>query len=341
MDWIAVTRGLLAEMESVDEMYRPTNYWNPGVKRLLDEMATVGVDRFKRWASAGSWFYPRYGRGLNNALMDRAHEAMQPEAVKADQAWVRSQLSGSVEARHDLEVAQAVWDQQRWPFDLLSHGESDVGDPPQRFRLTKQDGIHWGRPYLNYLRLMAALSKHVERPPRSFLEIGGGFGVLADVLAPRVQELRYVDVDIPPLVTVAGYYLNELIGGIVGPVDLPVGGVGPDVRVAVVPSWRIGDVVGPFDVFVNSYSFQEMEPEVVANYIRLVADIGVEWIVSCNSATGKRRAVEAAAGGALEPVTSSFIEAEFSRHGYQTAARYGRPYVSTATAELLIMRSTG
>jgi hypothetical protein len=92
-------------------------------------------------------------------------------------------------------------------------------------------------------------------------------------------------------------------------------------------------------VFINSFSFQEMEPDVVANYIDVIAAIDVEWVVSCNSAVGKRRAAGTEEGGAIEPVTSSFIEAEFCRRGFTVIGRYARPYVPTRTAEIVVMRS--
>lgn len=324
-------------MESADPLYQPTKFWTPGVRRLLDDMDTHGLESFKRWPQTG-WFYPRYGRRLNYELIDRAYEAMQPEGRTADRAWVRSRLSGSMEAVHDFDVARVGWNQDRWPFDLESHGESDVGNPPQRFRLTKIDDVFWGRPYLNYLLLLATLSRHVDRPPHSFLEIGGGFGVLGDVLAPRDEDVRYVDVDIPPLLTVAAYYLTNIAGEGIGPTGIRPGEIASGQRFATIPSWRIGDIAEPFDVFVNSFSFQEMEPDVVANYIDILAGLDVEWAVSCNSAVGKRKATESREGGSIEPVTSAFIEAEFCRRGFTVAGRYGRPYVPTPTAQVLVMR---
>ena len=70
----------------------------------------------------------------------------------------------------------------------------------------------WTRPYLNYMLCMAALSQHVDKPPTSVLELGGGFGVLGEFLLARGPQMRYVDLDIPPLLTVASYYLRTLYG---------------------------------------------------------------------------------------------------------------------------------
>ena len=119
------------------------------------------------------------------------------------------------------------------------------------------------------------------------------------------------ELDLPPLTTVASFYLRTLFGdrvtisdgtiAEVGPIELPGS--------ACLPNWRIGDVAGPFDVFVNSYSFQEMEPDVVEEYVRQVAAKGVTYVVSLNSILGKRRATRGRVGGVIDPVTSDRIVA--------------------------------
>ena len=312
--WDGVTQRCLAEIDGADPLYRPTNFWQPGMRQLLTEMEELGLQRFKSWPSATYWFYPTYANLRPEAVaavLERAIE-VQPGVREA---WVRGVLSGSAEARRDLEVVRILWDHRRWPFRVMSHGEARIGESPQRFRLTR-DRRGWTKPYLNYLLCLAALSRHVERPPRSMLEIGGGFGVLGEILMRRSSEVRYVDLDIPPLLSVATYYLRELFGDRIDEYDNDWSGpVGTD-RSAVLPPWRIEDVEGPFDVFMNSFSFQEMEPAVVANYVTKVAEKDVSYVVSLNSRKGKRKASEGGIG-VIEPVTSASIIEMFDAHGYE------------------------
>ena len=54
-----------------------------------------------------------------------------------------------------------------------------------------------------------------------------------------------------------------------GPIEVP--------RSGAFPSWWITDAQGDFDVFVNSFSFQEMELDVVDNYIGAVCAMGVKY----------------------------------------------------------------
>ena len=334
--WEAVHKRSLDEIDGADPLYRPTNFWQPGLRQLLTELEQLGLERFKSWPAATFWFYPTYGANVRpetvTAAIDRAIEA-QPDV---NRAWLLEALTGGAEARRDLEVVRLTWDQRRWPFKVMAHGESRIGEPPQRFRLAG-DRRGWTKPYLNYLLCLAALSRHVHRPPRSVLEIGGGYGVLGEILMRRSPEVRYVDLDIPPLMTVASYYLTELFEDRVDVYDDHWSGrVGPD-RSAVLPSWRIDDVDGPFDVFLNSFSFQEMEPHVVANYVAKVVEKDVSYVVSLNSRKGKRKAGPGEIG-VVEQVTSGSIIEMFQAHGYDLLRTYGSPHLRSA-GELAILRS--
>ena len=95
----------------------------------------------------------------------------------------------------------------------------------------------------------------------------------------------------------------------------------------VFPSWRIEDVQGDFDVFVNSFSFQEMEPHVVDNYVAAVCAKGVRYAVSLNSREGTYKADNAGEWGSLEPVKSADIVEMFEKHGYTLVGQYDEPLV--------------
>jgi putative sugar O-methyltransferase len=337
--WAAITRRSLAEIDDVDPLYRPTNFWQPGLQQLLGDLDALGLARFKAWPSATYWFYPTYGSGLTaesvDELVARAIE-LQP-ATRVHEARMREGLNGAAEARRDLEVARLMWDKKRWPFRLMAYAESEIGEPPQHFPLVDDDR-RWSKPYLNYLLCLAALSRHVDSPPQSVLELGGGFGTLGEILLRRSATVRYVDLDIPPLLTVASYYLRNLVGDRVDVYDDGWSGpLAPD-RSAVLPSWRIDDVQGPFDLFVNCFSFQEMEPHVVENYVAKVAEKDVEWVVSLNSRMGKPKASDGGIG-VVEQVTSAQIVRMFGAHGYELVERHRGPYLRSA-GELVVLRST-
>lgn len=116
VDWVAINAELLVELDQKPPEFRPTNFWSPGVQRLIDDLEELGIERFKRWPLARSWFCPQYGQGFTHKVIDEMFEVAHPP--QASKAWVRAMLSGSAEARRDYDVARVAWDQERWPFDL-------------------------------------------------------------------------------------------------------------------------------------------------------------------------------------------------------------------------------
>lgn len=339
MMWTESTERLIAELETCDPIYRPTNFWGPGVRQLSADLADRGLETFKSWPGAATWFYPVYGNGFTNATIARTVEFARSVHPQVREPWLTGVLTGSWEARRDFDAVRLAWDQERWPFDLTGHGESQVGRPPQRFRLTGTDAVGWGKPYLNYLLCLAALSRHVDAPPRSCLEIGGGFAVLGEILLQRDPSARYVNLDIPPLLTVGAYYLTTVLGPrlVMTPDQAPKAGPIEVAGAACLPNWRLTDVSGPFDVFVNAYSFQEMEPHVLDHYATAVAAKGVTWVLSLNSILGKPKAAAGKAGGVLDPVTSSRIIAAFQERGYELVATYRDPLIVSA-GEIAVMK---
>ncbi|MGL4177166.1 MAG: putative sugar O-methyltransferase [Dermatophilaceae bacterium] len=341
--WVAQVDRTLAELGGCDPLYRPTDFWGPGLDQLLGDLRARGLEKFKQWPSASWWFYPLYGGGFGRARVDHLWPSVLQVHPKASRTWFHQALNGTVEAMRDFDVVRLAWDQERWPFDLEGFGESVVGQPWQRFPLSPVADVRFGRPYLNYLLCLAALSRHVEEPPSSFLEIGGGFGVLGEIVLARDPAARYVNVDIPPLMSVAGYYLATLFGEErVAPYEsLPPSGPIEVASSASLPSWRLPDLRGSYDVFVNSYSFQEMEPHVVANYVERVAAIGPQYVLSLNSREGKPRKADGHEVGVVDPVTSGHIVSMFEDAGYELVGSYNRPLIISLGEAVVLRRTRG
>lgn len=318
---------VLAAMPGQDPLFLPTNFWNLGVRTLLSDWYKYGggVEKFKSWTSAHSFFYPIYGYGLRQTEIDQVVTKINELVVKRHRNTGRfnALMNGRIDAERDFDMAQAIWNHDRWPMDF-NFGESRIGQMPQAYSLLGQGGPVFGRPLLNYLLCLAALSNHVEAPPKTVLEIGGGFGVLGEIMLKSDPEAHYLDVDIPPLTVVADYYLSNVFPG--------------EDRAKSIPSWEFPDVKGPFDLFVNSYSFQEMEPHVVANYISMVAANECRYILSLNTTEGKRvlDPDNPGSGGVNEPVTTAFIESEFAAAGYRTVYKSANT-VLKSSASLMIM----
>ncbi|WP_216206221.1 hypothetical protein [Amycolatopsis aidingensis] len=142
------------------------------MRDILADLEQQGLEGFKSWPTAGYWFYPSYRTPLSPRNFEKTFKlALKENPALSKVSWMRT-MNGFHEALRYFDAARLTWDQSRCPFDLEGFGESAVGRPARHYALTDDDSVRWGRPYLSYLRCLAALSRHVDEPPRHFLEIG-------------------------------------------------------------------------------------------------------------------------------------------------------------------------
>ena len=105
-DWAALTQRTLAGLETCDPIYRPTNFWGPGVRRLLDDLETSGLDGFKSWSQAATWFYPTYGSGFSRRSIERTLKAAKAANPDVQPAWFETALTGAYQARRDFGIGR-------------------------------------------------------------------------------------------------------------------------------------------------------------------------------------------------------------------------------------------
>ena len=155
------------------------------------------------------------------------------------------------------------------------------------------------------------------------LEIGAGFGSLGEILlSDERNECLYVDVDIPPTIQVATYYLASVFGEkavldyqaarAMGVVDLA--DVSRSHKAAMLATWQLPKVVGKVDLFVNFISFQEMEPDVVRNYLSHVGRLGARYVLLRNLREGKAKAKSAKDVGVCDPVLGGMYDSFLARY---------------------------
>lgn len=336
------------DMKLEDELYRPSAFWNEASSRLVDEICSIGVDRFRTLPKALGFFVPTYGSPGNSfsneqivnllRLIRENHSgAMKPE-LALDQF-----LSGYDSAVSDYRVLLASDNQEKLPR-LHTFSESSIGEPIEHFQF---DGRNFSRSSMNYLLGLALLKKHLgDEPLNTTLEIGGGFGSLGEILSyAGIDNLRYIDVDIPPTSFVAQYYLSKVLSkenvatyaqtrdrAIINIDSLP--------KACVLCSWQIEKLQGKVDLFVNFISFQEMEPYIVKNYLSHVTRLGARWILLRNMREGKQIKKDGHSVGVETPITSNdyldmlpgykLIERNVFPFGYRTVDGYN--------SELLLLR---
>ncbi|BBF98934.1 MULTISPECIES: putative sugar O-methyltransferase [Pseudonocardia] len=277
---------MLSDLEGAPELYRPTNFWQTGLEKVVADLRERGFAEFRRHPSATFFYAPRY------APVSRPAAALSRVfGVAGTPGKLISERIDQVPvARAHHATVRALDPADRAP-NLGGFSESTAGAPTEQLVF---DGRRFSRSSLNYLRGLVMLKRAVpDLDVSTVLEIGGGFGTLGEILVPRNDGIRYIDVDIPPVAAVATHYLREVLGGsrvldyaatrehekiVIDEIAEPA---------TVLCPWQLPRLTGSVDLFANFISFQEMEPEVVANYANLVTDLGARWLLLRNSPIGK------------------------------------------------------
>jgi putative sugar O-methyltransferase len=286
----------LSSMKAQKPIYQPTAFWAAASERIAHDLIQGGIAEFRRNPTVTSYFVPKYSgpaSGLSHAqaeLLTHALHEQHPQATKAHQAWHHF-VSGQQAALADYRVLLSGDRPQQLPH-LQHFSESEFGHPIEQF---VWNGQRYSRSSLNYLLGLCFLKAHLgDDVPRTVLEIGGGFGTLGEIWAQSdIPGWKYIDIDIPPTQFVADQYLKAVLGErqVTGFNDIPNQqniAISDLKNASVLCSWQIEQLQGEVDLFVNFISFQEMEPDVVANYLNQVDRLKSRWVLLRNMREGKQ-----------------------------------------------------
>jgi putative sugar O-methyltransferase len=291
-------RVMLDDAAAAPEIYRPTSFWQPCSELIVAELRTLGPASFRRHPSALRFFVPVFRRA------SPTQRSLASLLGFVEHPWQRR---ARVTAEREFAIVSAAGVPGRPRLDHFD--ESGIGEPDEQFVF---GGRRFSCSALRYLRMLALLEKSVDgERVRNVLEIGGGFGTLGEIVLSRDPNAFYVDVDIPPLSFVSSYYLGQVFGAdkvatyehtreleTIDLDELRAQGY----RAAVLCAWQLPKLRGRFNLFVNSVSFQEMEPRVVQNYAGLVQELVDDYLLLRNSIAGKVIAREAGEIGVIEPI---------------------------------------
>lgn len=283
---------LCKKMQAQSELYKPTIFWEEASSLIIKEFQAEGLENFRRLQSSLWFFVPTYevnGNGLSKEISEglkalRKHESTVPK----QRAFLDSILDGTQMALADYRTFMAA-NFKHDSSPLVAFSESSVGNPIEHYEF---DGKKYSRSALNYLLGLSFLSNYVDLESlKSILEIGGGFGTLGEISRKVLPQSKYIDIDIPPTLFASRYYLQEVFGSeqvtpLVETEDqLFINDFKP---LTVLPSWKIENLQGEVDLFVNFISFQEMEPEIVQNYLSHVSRLEAKWVLLRNMREGKQ-----------------------------------------------------
>jgi putative sugar O-methyltransferase len=275
---------------SKKKIYQPTSFWEKPSEKIQQEIINEGLANFRKLPTPLSFFVPNYGIPTNSFSHEISKELLdllKKNGSKKQKLAMGEFLSGYFHALSDYRVFLASNDESKKPF-LKHFSESTYGNPLEQFEF---DGKKYSRSSLNYIQGLCFLKSFIERDEiKTVLEIGGGFGSLGEILKYS-EDIKYIDIDIPPMSFITWKYLENVYGNeniepyVQNKNEIFIENIE---RCAVLNSWDIEKLNGEIDLFVNFVSFQEMEPHIVENYLTHVKRLNPKWVLLRNMREGKQ-----------------------------------------------------
>ncbi|GAB6069741.1 hypothetical protein JCM30760_08380 [Thiomicrorhabdus hydrogeniphila] len=286
---------LMQILAKQSKLYQPGVFWQEASKVMLDDLDKHGIETFRSLSSSLSFFVPTYGYP-GNALSEETMDSLQNWIKEQDlpdkqTAYLNQFASGYGAALADYRTLIASEFNANQAPKLTQFSESQFGNPLEQFEI---EGNRYSRSALNYLAGLSFLKKHADLSSfTTVMEIGGGFGTLGEILYQTLPKTQYIDIDIPPTLCCSSYYLQQVFGEAEVSTYKDIQSLEQIElktlkKAAILPSWCIEKLQGKIDLFVNFISFQEMEPEIVQNYLDNVTRLQADWVLLRNMREGKQ-----------------------------------------------------
>jgi putative sugar O-methyltransferase len=305
-------RTINLDMQSENEIYHPSHFWEYGSQKIAADLATHGIDGFRRFKSSLNYFVPTYK--FNGSATDiKKFTVMRDELCSVLRNDTKSilaldeMLTGYSQALADYRVYLASESPVHPYTDCFS--ESKIGNPIEQFKFS---GRQFSRSALNYLLGLNFLKSCIqELNIKTVIEIGGGFGSLGEILLSDLRnDIFYTNIDIPPTIIFSTYYLDAVLGRenvanyltFQGLKSHNLGKLRRNFKAAVIAPWQIEQLDGEVDLFVNFISFQEMEPDIVTNYLHHIDRMKTKYILLRNLREGKQIAEDSNSIGVKKPI---------------------------------------
>ena len=290
-DDIALLDLMMADMEAAPELFRPTNYWFNYQGKFLRELRTEGLDGLRGRKNSGgkrfggtevcrplAWIPIESVPGLGNRYLRRllgyGGLAGKLERFMNGRLRIDLEYDLSRESLRRLWWSHTVLSRQQLGARPITDIETSLAGNPED--VLEVDGKRYTPSFLSCYLRYAYCSGFVDFDELDLVvELGSGVGSQIEVLKKFHPRLTVVVFDIAPQLYVCEQYLKTVF-----PDDVVSYGVTREWdNLEALESGKI-HIMGtssfpalqsvPVDLFLSSASLQEMEPDVVANYLKIV-----------------------------------------------------------------------
>lgn len=274
-----------------DFLYKPSEFWNSANLKIYNSIIKNGnIKKFKSMKINLNFFIPtyKYFFDINRKFLKKFFKEF--SIIKKKRMFFISYINGYQGALSDYRTFRSSIEQTD-QFGLLNFNESNHCSPAEQFKF---EGKCYSKSALNYLLGMSFLQNNTKKfYPKVILEIGGGYGTLGEILKhTRIKNFKYIDVDIVPMISIAKFYLSKVyklkkfqsFDRFEKKRKIKIKNLD---KINFLCPWHLKKLEGKISLFINFISFQEMEPEIVKNYLSIIQNLKPEYILLKNLKEGK------------------------------------------------------
>ncbi len=333
------------ELDLQDPRYLPGSFWKNALEEIKKCFLVNGISSFRKEEINLSFFVPTYGspgNGFSFADSDRIYKTLKSSLNSKQKMQMQFLLDGTSHALADYRTFLSATKADKG-MDLSKFSESKIGNPIEQFSF---DERLYSRSALNYLLGLTYLKKIAPNfSPAKVLEIGGGFGTLGEIIGKTFgTKFKYIDLDLPPIFLIAESYIKNCFNnqysffnhlenntGVVEIDKLP--------SFTFLPNWRLEDLEGEIDLFVNFISFQEMEPDIVINYVKSITEMHPKYILLRNLREGKQKRKKGNVGVKMPILKKDYLQF-FDKYDLlgSNVLPFGFQTIDGFNSELLILK---
>jgi len=308
---------MVKDSQSVSDLYKPTNYWEILEKNLLPELKTKGLHNFRRRKNSVisflnhtdllpiSWVTQDSHRKPFKVINSLVRNFSKRDNTKKLMESIIYNYSGVT--LEDLRILcyefAKIYGEQKGAKSLEKYEPSLLGNPENVFEL---NGKTWVFSALNhYLQYSYCCNFMDFDSINSIMELGGGFGKQIELIKKFHPHVSFYLFDLAPQLYISEQYLSSVFPDSVISYretremkEIPKKTNG---KIFIFGNWRMSDLENlSCDVFWNSASFQEMEPNVVLNYLKYINQLTEKSVFLHARSDGSIKIPKKGAVGVLE-----------------------------------------
>lgn len=287
----SLLKKMMADMEQADKLYKATKYWTYAEKKFLPELYSRGLHDFRRRKKSVLTYFWATDLKIKPEIRHRfVKKPFVAFAEALNYIVTRTDLitPGLSQINPD-EITPYFYIRVKKKFlsmgwDIRKCGANRVGNPED---LVEIEGNLWSMSHLQHCSMIADAAEFIPFSQKMiYCGLGEGLGRTAEILGQLYKAATFILIDIPPQLYVCNQYLKKIYSSRVidysdsVKLDPKKSGTLERIKgkIVVLPPWKMPEWQLKISIFWNSASFQEMEPNVVVNYLNLVKKMNPEWV---------------------------------------------------------------